>query len=160
MYLDFSLLLLSTERVASSPRLRCWRQAFLCMCGCGGEGREGGREGDDYRLYTHAQVTCAEISPFLPGRHWSVEGGRVESVSLFALGCPLGEVEAKGRHSEREREGGKERGLKLGISYSSAIVYLHYWVTLCAPFCRTVCIPPPHSWLSVGKSVPYRSRPS
>ena len=90
----------------------------------------------------------------------------MESVSLFALECPLGEVEAKGRHSEREREkeggreGGRERGLKLGISYSSAILYLHYWATLCAPFCRTVCTPPPHSWLFLGKSVPYRFRPS
>ena len=135
MYLDLGLLLLSTERVVSSTRIRCWRQAFLCMCGCGcgcvgGRGGRVGERGDDYRLYTHAQVTCAEISPFLPGRHWSVEGGGVESVSLFALGCPLGEVEAKEKHSERERE--KEGGLQesehsITISYSSAILNLHYW---------------------------------
>ena len=85
------------------------KHSYACVgVGVGERGGRVGERGDDYRLYTHAQVTCAEISPFLPGRHWSVEGGGVESVSLFALECPLGEVEAKGRHSEREREGGRE----------------------------------------------------
>ena len=45
MYFDFSLFLLCTEHVASSSRLRCWRQAFLCVGGGGGE------EVNDHRLH-------------------------------------------------------------------------------------------------------------